>query len=128
VFDCSDVFIISPVINAINRYQQNGQGVNPNGYRRMKNSCLVLISEREYEGRREEQPLECELRGEDLNGTNYKLVRIKNLKSSWARKNSIQSGVTTLFADDFMIDESANEIVFRGGEALKVNILIVFDF
>jgi hypothetical protein len=95
----------------------------------MKNSCLVLISEKEYEdGRREEQPIECELRGEDLNGTNYKLVRIKNLKSSWARKNSIQSGVTTLFADDFMIDDSANEIVFRGGEALKVNIVIVFDF
>jgi hypothetical protein len=89
-----------------------------------KSPCVVLLSERDYEDlRNEEQPIECELRGEDINGTQYKLVRIKDLKTSWAQRNKIISGSTTLFADDSFIDETTNELVIPAGEALEVNII-----
>jgi hypothetical protein len=51
------------------------------------------------------------------------LVRIKDLKTSWAQRNKIISGSTTLFADDSFIDETTNELVIPAGEALEVNII-----
>jgi hypothetical protein len=98
-----------------------------NRKRKFKHACVILFAEKDYvDHRKEEQPIECELRGEDLNGTNYKLVRIKGLKASWAEKNKVISGSTTLFADDFVIDEETNELVIPAGEALEVNIPSIF--
>jgi hypothetical protein len=112
----------------IKKYGQ-GDGVvggknRANSKREFKSPCVVLFSERDYADRRqEEQPIECELRGEDINGKQYKLVRIKDLKTSWAQRNKIISGSTTLFADDSFIDETTNELVIPAGAALEVNII-----
>jgi hypothetical protein len=112
------------------RIKKYGQGGDIGGKNRatrkqeFKSPCVILLSERDYADRRkEEQPIECELRGEDINGTQYKLVRIKDLKTSWAQRNKITSGSTTLFADDSFIDETTNELVIPAGEALEVNII-----
>jgi hypothetical protein len=90
--------------------------------RRAKNACVVVFSEKDYEDRHEEeQPLECELRGQDLNGTHYNMIKIKGLKASWARKNKVKSGVTTFFAENSTIDEELNELVIATGQAIEVN-------
>jgi hypothetical protein len=95
--------------------------------RGFKNSCLLLTVEKDYEDHRgeEDQPLECELRGDDLNGTSFKMVRIKGLKTDWARKNKIKSGMTELFAENFIIDDDTNELIIPKTKSLKVNIAIV---
>ena len=82
---------------------------------------MVVVSEKDYEDHREEeQPLECELRGQDLNGTNYKTIRVKGLKSSWAKKNKVESGRTTLYAANSYIDDETDELIIPTGEALEV--------
>ena len=68
-----------------------------------------------------DQPLECELQGVDLNGTKYKLVRVKGLTSSWALKNNVTSGVTTIFAPNGAdIDDEVNELLVPSGAVIKV--------
>jgi hypothetical protein len=62
----------------------------------------------------------CEIRGQSRNGANLKFVRIKGLKTSWARKNSIVSGSTTFFAQNAVIDDEKNEIFFPAGEVVQV--------
>jgi hypothetical protein len=94
--------------------------------RGFKNSCLLLTVEKDYEDHREEdQSLECELRGNHLNGTSFKMVRIKGLKTDWARENKIKSGMTELFVDNFIIDDDTNELIIPKTKTLKVNIAIV---
>lgn len=68
-----------------------------------------------------DQPLACELQGDDLNGTRYKMVRVNGLTSSWALKNNVTSGVTTIFAPDgAAIDDEMNELVVPSRAAIKV--------
>ena len=83
---------------------------------------MVLLSEKEYDdGRRVDQPLECELQGDDLNGKKYKSVIIKGLTSSWAATNNVTSGVTTIFAPNgAIIDDQKNEFIVPAGSAIKV--------
>jgi hypothetical protein len=98
------------------------RAASPDKLRSFKSSCVILISEVEYEDhRKEDEPLVCELRGDNLNGTGYKLVRIKELKTSWARKNKVMSGSTTFFARNAFIDDDVNELIFPRGETVKVN-------
>jgi hypothetical protein len=81
-----------------------------------------LITEVEYENNlKEDQPLVCELRGKDLNDTPYKIVQIKGLTTSWAVKNNVQSGVTTLFASKSAINDETNELVIPKGQAIEVS-------
>jgi hypothetical protein len=83
---------------------------------------VVVFSEKDFADRREEeQPLECELRGQDLNGTHFTMIKIKGLKASWAKKNKIKSGATTLFADNSTIDEETNELIINTGQAVEVS-------
>lgn len=88
--------------------------------RGFKNSCRLLFVERDYVDRREEdQPIECELRGKD--GT-FKMLRVKGFKTDWLKKNNIKSGMTKLFAADFIIDDDTNELIIPSAQRLKVNI------
>jgi hypothetical protein len=88
-----------------------------------KHPCVVIISDKEYlDHRVEDQPLECELQATDvMNATEYNVVKLKGMTSKWARKNAIESGVTTLFATDSVIDYSTNELIIPSGNKIKVS-------
>ena len=90
--------------------------------RRSKRECVAYLVEKQYaDGRHVDQPLACELQGDDLNGTRYKMVRVNGLTSSWALKNNVTSGVTTIFAPDgAAIDDEMNELVVPSRAAIKV--------
>jgi hypothetical protein len=78
----------------------------------------------EYENsRKEDQPLMCELRGKDLNDTPYKVVHLNGLTTSWAVKNNVESGVTTLFASNSVINDETNEVIIPKGQAIEVSVV-----
>jgi hypothetical protein len=81
------------------------------------------MSDKEYlDHRVEEQPLECELQATDvMNATEYNVVKLKGMTAKWARKNAIESGVTTLFASDSVIDYNTNELIIPSGNKIKVS-------
>jgi hypothetical protein len=91
--------------------------------RRSKRECLVVMFEVEYEDHRSiDEPLACELLGDDLNGKSYSLVRIKGLTSKWARKNNLISGVSTIFSvDGAAIDDRTNELAIPTGSTISVS-------
>ena len=107
--------------------RRNKQKHKKDSRRRSKQACVVVISHRQYEDHHEEdQPLECELQGEDLNGTAYKLVRVRGHSTSWARKNKVESGLGTIFAPDGAdIDDDAGELIIPSGANIKVNTILV---
>jgi hypothetical protein len=87
----------------------------------------VLIVEVEYETpRKVDEPLACELRGDNVKGSIYTIVRVKGLTTSWAKKNNITSGVTTLFANNSVIDDQTNELMIPRGQPIEVNTLLCF--
>ncbi len=68
-----------------------------------------------------DQPLNCELQGGDLYGKKYKMVRVKGLTTSWAMKNNVTSGVTTILPPEGAeIDDQTNELVVPSGTVIKV--------
>lgn len=76
----------------------------------------------QYEDRRdEEQPLECEMQGEDLNGRKFKMLKIKGLPPGFAKLEYVQSGFTTLFADGSDIDDATNELLIGEGNRIQVS-------
>ena len=84
---------------------------------------MAILVERRYEDDHsdDDQPLECELQGEDLNGDPYMMVQVKGLNSSWARKNNVTSGVTTIFAPNGAdIDDETRELVIPSVAEIKV--------
>ena len=102
--------------------------------RRSKRECVVVMFEVQYEDHRSiDEPLACELQGDDLNGKSYSLVRIKGLTSRWARKNNVISGVSTIFAaEGAAIDDKTNELTIPTGSTIKVSRVarrgVVLDF
>jgi hypothetical protein len=96
--------------------------------RKTKNPCVVLISEKEYEDNREEdQPLECELQGDDRNGGLYRMVRIHGVTTKWAKNNKLESGLSTLFAQDAEIDDESNELSIPEGSNIQVCTLFMIE-
>ena len=91
--------------------------------RRSKRECVVVMFEVQYEDHRSiDEPLACELLGDDLNGKTYSLVRIKGLTSRWARKHNIISGVSTIFAlEGAAIDDQTNELAIPSGSTIAVS-------
>jgi hypothetical protein len=93
---------------------------------RLKEACLVLVSEKEYKDRRvdEEEPIVCELRGQDLKESKHKLyhrlIRIRGLTTSWAEQNHVMSGSTLFFAQNAFIDDDADELWFPTEEPIQV--------
>ncbi|KAI2498223.1 Gametolysin peptidase M11 [Fragilaria crotonensis] len=102
------------------------QDSNSTTRRTSKRECIAFLVEKQYQdGRHVDQPLECELQGEDLKGKKYKMVRVKGLTTSWAQQNNVTSGVTTIFAPDgAFIDDQANELIVPSGTAIKTVLVI----
>ena len=84
---------------------------------------MVVMFEVEYEDHRSiDEPLACELLGDDLNGKSYSLVRIKGLTSRWARKNNVISGFSTIFSiDGADIDDRTNELSISTRSTIAVS-------
>ena len=99
--------------------QQRGNGTR----RRSRRECIAVVFEMEYEDHRDvDEPLACELLGEDLNGKPYGMVQIKGITSKWARNNNVMSGVTTIFVPSGAdIDDSARELVIPTGSTIQVS-------
>lgn len=91
--------------------------------RASKHPCVVIISDKQYiDHHVEDQPLECELQATDImNVTKHNVVKVKGITTKWARKNSVKSGVTTLFASNSIIDDSTDELIIPTGETIKVS-------
>jgi len=66
------------------------------------------------------QSIQCELRGEDLNGLFYRIVNVKGLNGKWARNNRVESGVTTLFAENSILDDALVELEIPVGQGIQV--------
>ncbi len=49
------------------------------------------------------------------------MVKVKGKTTGWARKNAIESGVTTIFASNSVIDDSTNELIIPTGETIEVS-------
>jgi hypothetical protein len=101
--------------------QKNNKG------RRSTQGCVVVISHRQFEdGHVEDQPLECELQGSDLNGAAYKMVRVANRTTSWARRNNFESGESTIFATaGAEIDDDTDELTIPSGSTIQVSYALV---
>jgi hypothetical protein len=101
----------------------NQNGKSKNKIHRSKRECVAVLIEKQYEDNlyHEDQPLKCELQGEDLNGDQYMMVQVKGLDSSWARKNNVTSGVTTIFVPNGAdIDDETRELVIPSKAEIKV--------
>ena len=82
--------------------------------------CVVLISDKEYlDHHVEDQPLECELRASDANG--FSVVKVKGKTTGWASQNAIESGVTTIFASNSVIDDDTKELIIPTGSTINVS-------
>ena len=82
--------------------------------------CVAMEIFAQYQdNRRVDEPPGCELQGEDLNGRQYR-IRIKGLKSSWARRNNVTSGAHAVFVPDGALhDDHMSELVITSGATIK---------
>jgi len=82
---------------------------------------VTVLSDKQFlDKHEEEQPVECELQGEDLDGKAYRMVQVKGLPRGWAKQNEIESGVSTIAAQDFDIDDDTNELIVPSGAEVVV--------
>ncbi|KAI2503879.1 Gametolysin peptidase M11 [Fragilaria crotonensis] len=90
--------------------------------RASKNPCVVILSDKEYlDHHVEDQPLECELQSTDVVKANgISVVKVKGKTTGWAKKNGIESGVTTLFASNSVIDDDTDELIIPTGETIEL--------
>jgi hypothetical protein len=65
--------------------------------------------------------LECELRGLDLQGSFHKTVKIDGMTSEWAEANGVESGVTTLFANNAVINYPEHKLEIPDIGNIEVN-------
>lgn len=108
------------------RAQDNG---NPYG-RELTQPCVVLLSDTLYEDQHEEeQPMECELQGDDLNGKAYQMVSIKNLPLGFAKNHHVESARSTFFVYGARIDDEKNELfvpeIEHAQGAIQVSVTMV---
>ena len=68
--------------------------------------------------------MECELQGEDLNGKGYRMIQVRGLPPGWAKKNGIESGVSTIEAQGFDIDDQTNELIVPSGVEVVVGRIV----
>ena len=107
--------------------RRESQQRNNGARRRSKRECIAVVFEVQYEDHRHvDEPLACELLGEDLNGKPFKMVQIKGLNSRWARKNNVTSGVTTIFVPSGAdIDDSTSQLDIPTGSTIQVSRLLI---
>ena len=84
-------------------------------------ACVAIVISKQFEDHhRVDVPLECELLGDDLDGGEHTIVQIEGLTTSWARKNNVSSGVTTIFAPGTLIDDQAHQMIIPSRAHIKV--------
>ena len=94
---------------------------NANGRRKSVQACVTVLSDKQFlDKHKEEQPVECELQGEDLDGKAYRMVQVSGLPPGWAKQNRIESGVSTIEAQGFDIDDDTNELIVPSGAEVVV--------
>jgi hypothetical protein len=88
-----------------------------------KSPCVVVFSDALFlDHRVEERPMECELQSADkMNANKFKIVTVRGLSTKWAKKHNVESGVTTLFASNAVIDDDSNELIIPTNATIKVN-------
>ena len=98
-----------------------GALTNANG-RPQTSPWVVFLAHKQYlDHHFEEQPLECELQAADgTSDKQFKMAKLSGLTTKWARKNNVESGVTTLFASNSVIDENSRELIIPTTETIKV--------
>ena len=103
-------------------FRRNMKHDGKNQHRLSKSPCVAFEMTKEYVDKRSvDEPLGCELQGEDLIGRQYWMVTIKGLTTSWARKNKVTSGATTIFVPDgAYINDETSELVIPPGATIKV--------
>lgn len=96
--------------------------INKDRRRTQKSPCVVVLSHTLYlDGHVQEEPLECELQSADnLNGEQHTIIKVRGLTTKWGRKNNIESGVTTLFASNSVIDGDSRELIIPTNETIKL--------
>ncbi|KAI2496201.1 Gametolysin peptidase M11 [Fragilaria crotonensis] len=84
--------------------------------------CVALEIFADYEDKRHvDEALGCELQGDDLNGRQYRMVRINGLTSSWARSQNVTSGATTIYVPGgAFIDDHTSELVVPSAARVKI--------
>jgi hypothetical protein len=84
--------------------------------------CVALEIFADYEDKRHvDEALGCELQGDDLDGRQYRMVRINGLTSSWARSQNVTSGATTIYVPGgAFIDDHTSELVIPSAARVKV--------
>ena len=84
---------------------------------------MILFSNVKFQDGHEESIVKCELSGEDLQGSFHKTVTIDGMTTDWAEANGIESGVTTYFATDAIIDEAEYKLETPVDGAIEVGCL-----
>ena len=103
------------------RRAQGNVNANANGRRKSVQACVIALSEKQYlDHHEEEQPVECELQGEDLDGKAYRMVQVSGLPPGWAKQNEIESGFSTIEAQGCDIDDDTNELIVPAGVEVVV--------
>jgi hypothetical protein len=80
---------------------------------------LILFSHVEFKDVHGESNVVCELRGEDLQGSSYKIATIDGMTTDWEQANGIESGVTTLFASNAVMNEAKNTLEIPSVETVE---------
>lgn len=75
----------------------------------------------------EEQPMVCELQGEDLNGKSYQMVTLTNVPPGFAKNNNVESGRSTLFVSGGRIDDDKDELHVPGDVPVSVSINFLLE-
>ena len=88
------------------------------GLRDLTQPCLVLVAHMQLSGNREEEHVECELQGSDMDSSMGNMVMVNNLPSNFIRDNNVKSGQTTLFADGALIDDHHGELLVPSNAAV----------
>ena len=86
----------------------------------LQQDCLLLFSETQFEDGRTESHVECDLRGEDLQGSYHKMVTVEGLTVDMAQTRGVESGVTTLFANNAIIDDTDNLLEIPASGEIQV--------
>ena len=83
----------------------------------------MVMFEVQYEDHHHvDESLACELLDEDLNGKPYDMVRIRGIRSDWARQHNVTSGVTTIFVTSGAdIDDSTSQLLIPSGSTIQVS-------
>ncbi|KAI2496202.1 Gametolysin peptidase M11 [Fragilaria crotonensis] len=116
------VFTLLMALNCCSLLHAQSNETTESDLRLSTTPCVALEILADYQDKRHvDEALGCELQGDDLNGRQYRMVRIKGLTSSWARSQNVTSGASTIFVPDgAVIDDQTSELVIPTAARIKI--------